>query len=74
MNSIKSLGGRRARESHKAPSLKAMARQLGVDPSEMGDKAEQVWTMLDDMAESDPEKCKGCCVLPSNALGAHTAR
>ena len=59
MNSIKSLGGKRARDSHKAPSLKAMARQLGVDPSEMGDKAEQVWTMLDDMAESDPEKCKG---------------
>ena len=56
MNSIKSLGGRRARESHKAPSLKAMARQLGVDPSEMGDKAEQVWTMLDDMAESDPRE------------------
>ena len=56
MNSVKALGSRHAKESHGRPSLKALAKQLGIDPAEMGDKAEQMWSMLDDMAENDPEK------------------
>uniref|UniRef100_A0A7S1XPG6 PIH1 N-terminal domain-containing protein n=2 Tax=Phaeomonas parva TaxID=124430 RepID=A0A7S1XPG6_9STRA len=38
--------------------VKAMARQMGIDISSMGAQAEQMWSMLDDLATSDPEGYK----------------
>ena len=37
-------------------SLKKMARQMGMDPEELGPEAENIWKMLDQLATDDPRK------------------
>ena len=32
-----------------------MAKQMGIDMSEMGGQAENMWSMLNDMSQNDPE-------------------
>ena len=53
------------RRPNKAPpsrmggmSFKRFARQMGMEPEELGDEAENMWSMLDDMATNDPEAYK----------------
>lgn len=33
-----------------------MAKQMGLDMSQLGGQAENMWAMLNDMSETDPEK------------------
>jgi NACalpha-BTF3-like transcription factor len=33
----------------------AMAKQMGIDMSEMGGQAENMWSMLNDMSQNDPQ-------------------
>jgi hypothetical protein len=34
----------------------AMAKQMGLDMATMGSQAEDMWAMLNDMSETDPDK------------------
>mmetsp|Transcript_5563 Transcript_5563/g.7687 ORF Transcript_5563/g.7687 Transcript_5563/m.7687 type:complete len:647 (-) Transcript_5563:95-2035(-) len=38
--------------------LSSFCRQMGLDPKELGPQAENIWSMLDDLAENDPEGYK----------------
>jgi hypothetical protein len=50
------LGHRRQASGKSKPnmSLKKLARQMGIDPSELGPEAENMWSMMDDLSENDP--------------------
>jgi hypothetical protein len=45
------LGHRRQASGKSKPnmSLKKLARQMGIDPSELGPEAENMWSMMDDL-------------------------
>ena len=45
-------------------SFQRMARQMGLDPEEMGEEAENMWAMLDDMSTNDPAAYKEYIALP----------
>ena len=58
MNAAKALktGARASRRSKRIPGMKDACRQMGIDPGEFGDQAKEIWSMLNDMAQNDPEK------------------
>jgi len=58
MNSIKAMAKSSAKMSRKKPGLGEAARQLGLDRSQFGDQGEEIWAMLNEMAEKDPEAYK----------------
>ena len=68
------------RPDQKAPSktggmsFKAMARQMGLDPEEMGEEAENMWAMLDDMSTNDPAAYKEFIAEQMEAKAEEEAR
>ncbi|GMH59918.1 hypothetical protein TrRE_jg3306 [Triparma retinervis] len=52
-------GGRKGKDrggGMKLPrEVAAMAKQMGIDMSEMGGQAENMWSMLNDMSQNDPQ-------------------
>ena len=53
-------------------NLKSAAKQMGLNPSEMGQDASNIWNMLEELSTSDPEAYKD--FIQTQMAAANTAK
>jgi hypothetical protein len=55
MNTVKlGAGGSRGAKRRGGPSLATAAKQMGLDEGALGEQAQEMWEMLNNLSESDP--------------------